>query len=65
MTKPKRPVTGNRLRTLPKVRPLDPNVPLAPHRVPAPPPGKFARIEGQLAMDFSRDGCDALTEESA
>jgi hypothetical protein len=65
MTKPQKPFTGNRLRRLPKVKPLDPNVPLAPRRVAAPSPGKFARVEGQLAMDFSQDDPDALTEESA
>jgi hypothetical protein len=34
-----------------------------PYRVPDAP--RFADIPGQLAMDFSRDEWDALTEEPA
>src|SRR5262245_47051987 len=65
MSKPKRPFAGNKLRVRPKVKLLDPDKPLATYRVPAPPEGKFQDIPGQLAMDFSRDEWDALTEESA
>jgi hypothetical protein len=62
MSQPKRPFTGNRLRTLPKIKPLDPNVRLAPYRVPAPPPAKFDHVQGQTAMDFSQDECDGPTD---
>jgi hypothetical protein len=65
MSKPKKPLTGNRLRALPKVKPLDRDKPLAPFRVPAPNPSDFRHVPGQAAMDFSRDECDALTEEES
>lgn len=49
------------VHSAPKIKPL-PDRPLAPYRVPAIPAGKFDGIEGQAAMDFSRDEWDALTE---
>jgi hypothetical protein len=52
----------NRLKTSPKVRPLDPDKPMAPYRVPPPPAGKFRHIPGQLAMDLFSDDPDALVE---
>jgi hypothetical protein len=65
MSKPKKPFTGNKVKTFTKAEPLDPDARLAPYRVPAPAPSKFTHVEGQQAMDFSRDEWDALTEESA
>ena len=58
-------IKPRRLRTLPKIKPLDPGKPLAPYSVPSPPPGKFKGIPGQAAMDFSRGEWDVLTEPSS
>jgi hypothetical protein len=58
----KRPQKPNRLKTPPKIRPLDPDVPLAPYRVPAPPRGKFEHVPGQQMIDFDSDDPNALTD---
>jgi hypothetical protein len=55
MSKAKKPFTGNRIAAKPKVKPLDPGARLAPHRVAAPPPGKFDHCDGQAEMDFTSD----------
>jgi hypothetical protein len=56
MTSTERPFTGNRLRTRPKMKLLDPDKPLGSFRVQAPPAGKFGHCDGRLAMDpFSDD----------
>ena len=52
----------NTLHLAPKIKSLPAGKPLAPYRVPAVAPSKFADIPGQAAMDFSRDEWDALTE---
>jgi len=57
-----RPFTGNQLRTRPKIKLLDPNKPLGSFRVAAPPAGKFAHCDGQLAMDPSSDDLAAVVE---
>jgi hypothetical protein len=54
-----------RLKAAPKIKPLDPDVPLAPYRVPAPPRGKFEHVPGQQMIDFSSDDPDALIDPEA
>jgi hypothetical protein len=52
-------LTGNRLTTPPKIRPLDPGKPLAPYRVPELK--AFDRcLPGQGQFDFSSDDPDAI-----
>jgi hypothetical protein len=58
-------MSKHRLTPRPKIKPLDPGKPLAPHSVPSPPPGKFQAVPGQAAMDFGSENPDALTEETA
>jgi len=53
-----RPFAGNRLRTRPKIKMLDPNKPLGSFRVGAPPTGKFDHCDGQLGMDFNQEDED-------
>jgi hypothetical protein len=47
--------TSTRLLTRPKIRPLDPNKPLAPYQLPALPAGKFKHVDGQAALDFGSE----------
>jgi hypothetical protein len=54
-----------RLTTPPEIRPLDPDKPLAPQRVPPLPAGKFEHVPGQQAIDFSSDDPDALVDPEA
>jgi hypothetical protein len=58
-------MSKHRLTPLPKIKPLDPDKPLAPYSVPSPPPGKFQAVPGQAAMDFGSDDPDALIEAEA
>jgi hypothetical protein len=41
----------NRLQAAPKIKPLPEGKQLAPYQVPAPPPGKFSAVPGQLTLE--------------
>lgn len=58
MAKDIRSQRPRRLRTPPKIKPLDSDKPLAAYSVPSPPAGKFAAIPGQQAMGFAADEVD-------
>jgi len=51
-----------KLTTAPNIRPLDPDKPLAPYRVPPLPAGKFGHVPGQQVLDFDSDDPNALTD---
>jgi hypothetical protein len=57
-------MTKRRLAPRPKIKPLDPDKPLAPYSVPSPLPGKFQAVPGQAAMVFSSDDPDAVIDET-
>jgi hypothetical protein len=54
-----------KLKTAPRIRPLDPDKPLAPYRPPSLPAGKFDHVPGQQMLDFSSDDPNALIDREA